>query len=55
MKKLTLLFLIIAAVFSFSACGTENASKTDKDKIDIIATLFLNMILQERSQAIKRM
>lgn len=40
MKKLTLLFLIIAAVFSFSACGTENASKTDKDKIDIIATLF---------------
>ena len=40
MKKLTLLFLIIAAVFSFSACGTENASKTDKDKINIIATLF---------------
>ena len=40
MKKLTLLFLIIAADFSFSACGTENASKTDKDKIDIIATLF---------------
>ena len=40
MKKLTLLFLIIAAVFFFSACGTENASKTDKDKIDIIATLF---------------